>query len=262
MRSYTTLGEGRATKVLSVVEHSTSARTVTTCDLPVAKQLCLALSRTDRCLPVELFELAVSLDGAPVQARRTLLSFYDASLSGEPTSAGEHWVAAETLVSKLAAAVAGAPDAVQRAVRDELADHLTGMDGVLVPARAVLDQHKAMTVDLVISGPLEWMSESFWEYLLGPHGDLGSTGDDERFGLGGELVCTVELHGLLSELYDAEPNSYAFSAFSVRELFDAADDDSGIAPELLVRTDHLLAWVRHHRPGDAAVVAERLATSS
>lgn len=259
VRNYITLGEGRSTKVLSVAPH-VPARAVTTCDVEVAKRLCYALSRTDRCLPAELFDLAVSLDGEPVEARRTLLSFFDAALAGSTVSAGAAWVSAESLVASLAEAVTDASEPVRRAVRDELADHLTGMDGVLVPARAVLDVRKSMTVDLVISGPLGWLGDSFWSNLL--NYELELVDDDQRFPLGGPLASSIEFYLVLHELYDVEPSSDAFTAFSVQDLFRNADDDSGIAPELMVRADHLLAWVARHRPVDVEAVRQHLSTES
>jgi hypothetical protein len=40
-------------------------------------------------------------------------------------------------------------------LRNELGDHLDGLDGILVPARASTGGHTRMNLDLVISGALD-----------------------------------------------------------------------------------------------------------
>jgi hypothetical protein len=259
MRDYTTLGSGKATKVLAVAPYC-DARTVTTASHAAAKAVASALGRTDRRLPAALFGLAVALDGTPVEARRHLLATFDAELSGAAGLRGDLWSAAEDLVVAVADAVAGEPAAVVAAVRAELAEHLEGFDGVLVPARAIAYADKVSAANLVVSGALGWLGDSFWDYLLGPHGDLGVGEDDPMFPLGGPAATSIELYAVLMELVEVEPVSLDFTDFSVAEVLAHAGDHS--IPELLVRADHLLAWVEVARPADAARVRELLAPSS
>lgn len=254
MREYTTLGSGKSTKVLDVNPYR-EARTVTTCSNGAAKAVARSLKRTDRMLPAALYDLAVELDGRPVEARRHLLSHFDANVAADIAGNGGSWETAEQLVADVAAAVRGETAAVVAAVRSELEGHLYGFDGVLVPARVVTDGYKRAKLDLVISGPLSWMGD-FWEYLLGPHGDLASGADDPDFPVGSEVVETTELYGLMRELHDAEHPGLGFTDFSMAELFDMSGDD--MPPMLLVRTDHFVAWVEHHRADDLAKVRTAL----
>src|SRR5690606_16962774 len=116
MREYTTLGSGKSTKVLDVNPYR-EARTVTTCSNGAAKAVARSLKRTDRMLPAALYDLAVELDGRPVEARRHLLSHFDANVAADIAGNGGSWETAEQLVADVAAAVRGETAAVVAAVR-------------------------------------------------------------------------------------------------------------------------------------------------
>lgn len=255
MSNYTTLGEGKATKVLDVSAHQ-AARTVTTTDHETARQIARALNATSRKIDSALFPVAQHHDGQPVEARRRLLDRFDAVTGGVVPAPDPLWDAADTLIARVAAAVSEAPAPVVAAVRAELASHLDGFDGVLIPARVTSNGWKRMAADVTISGVLATYGDQFWDYLLGPHTQLWVEADDDLFPLGGELVTSIEWYEITMELTGAEPVGTGFTDFSVREVLDDCND--GEVPSLLVRVDHLRAWVAHHRPADLPALDSKL----
>ena len=261
MRSYTTLGTGKSTKVLAVPQYgSEPARTVTTAPAADATRLARLLQRTDRELAAALFQPALELDGKPFEARRHLLSVFDTTAAGtQPGSVSPAWRTAEAMVADLARAVTQLPTPVVTAVRAELAEHLYGFDGVLVPARATTPgsgRHKRACLDLVISAPLHWMGESFWDELAGDFADLGLWDDDTTFPLGGRLVVSTEFYTLVSELHGSEPTADTPFACTMRELRSMVDEGEEV--ELSVRLDHFLAFVRQHHPGRLAAIEAKI----
>jgi hypothetical protein len=256
MRSYTTLGEGKSTKVLEVPSYGTAV-TVTSCPADRARQVAAALVGTDRCLPVELYPVAVACDGAPVQARRHLLAFYDSVADGkDPGSGGPAWERAEAVVARLGRAVTGLPAAVIAAVRAQLAEHLAGFDGVLVPARISTVGRRRMCLDVVVSAGTGWEQDRWWDDVLAS-GDLSAEQDDPGLPCGGPLVVCGELSELPNDLYHTEPAGTGFADWSMKNLMEEAGDGSGL--QVGVRTSHLIAWVAHHRPADTATVTRLLA---
>lgn len=251
MARYTTLGDGKNTKILAVSDFN-PARTVVTCDNDRARTTSRALCGTDTQMWSSLHPLAVALDGEPVEARRRLLGVYDTAAAGGPVdTTDELWGPPSSLVAAVGSAVAGAPVPVISAVRDELADHLDGLDGVLVPARAVTYGHKRMNCPIVIGQVLDY--DAWWEYdIVGNDAGLSAQSDDDLWPAGGPLVGTGDgLYEILAELWDQEPFGNDYSAFTISEIRD--EDDCG----LLVRCDHLVAWARHHRPDVVDLLVER-----
>lgn len=246
---YTTLGDGKAVKVIATSEYH-PARTVTTCPHPNATALARALERTDRQMAAALYPVAVTQDGAPTQARRRLLGFFDAAATTTDTAAtapGEGaWAAPDALVRAVAAAVAELPTPVLTAARAELASHLTGLDGVLVPARITSTAYRSGVLDVVISGPLAAMDEHWWRQLT-QHSGLAYGDDDHTYPVGERTVdAPAELYDLVMELADAEPAGTDFASESVAELLRAGGD--GHMPYMILPARLLDAWVTHHRP--------------
>jgi hypothetical protein len=255
MRNYATLGQGKSTKVLAVDDYN-PARTVTTCSADAATGIARMLGKTDREIPAAMYPLAVALDGKPVEARRHLLGVYDTVIAGTRRPVrNDEWHRSEVLVTDLSATVADQPAPVIAAVRTELANHLAGLDGVLVPARANTPGYHRYYFDLVVSRALH--DDHWWEYLLDGTGDLQVLDDDETIPVGGPLVGTMELNQLVHEFYDAEPTGpeWGFS-MGMKNLMEEVRDDSSV--ELNIRVDHFLAFVAYHRPDDMPTVKAAL----
>lgn len=245
MRNYTTLGDGKATKVIATTEHQ-PARTVTTCPAPAAAALARALQATDRKIAAALYPVAVDLDGTPVQARRQLLALFDQVVTGTPAPpAGTPWGVANALVAAVADAVRDLPAPVVKAARAELATHLDGLDGVLVPARATSDAHRAGVLDLVITASLHRFGQDWWTSLVASGPFRGP--DDEIYPVGGHIVdAPGELYDITQDLYDAEPATPEFHLSSMDELHRAGDD--GHLAYLIVAARLMDAYAAHHHP--------------
>lgn len=251
MRSYSTLGTGKSTKVIDAPDTpSAQARTVTTCDAETAGFLARVLTDTDRKLPAALHPVAVELDGTPVQARRHLLEVFDRAVAAHPDRVPADigpWFDAEHLVIRLAETVAGyAPAAVIAAVRTELAGHLDGFDGVLVPAVADYPGSRRLgTLPLVLSGALDAMSDQWWFDVLGEHTDLDMVSDPN----GKTQVRSHEFYMLCDYLTDAEPATTKYEHDSMITLVQASIPGD-IPVEFDIAHRHLEAWIAHHRPAD------------
>lgn len=257
MRSYTTHGTGRTTKVLFVPTYG-PARTVTSAPAENAKKIASLLGRTRTQMPAALYDPAIKLDGAPFEARRHLLGVYDSVAAGRGWTVVDFtWEAAEALAADLAQAVQGLPAPVVAAVRSELGEHLAGMDGVLVPARANNAYGRRSYLNLVVSAPMH--SDQLWTELAGQYGDLGVRPDDEHLPLGGPLAVSTEWFALVSELHDAEPTQDApYDCSDIAELRRMAGEDDDI--DLNIRVDHLLAFVAHHYPALLEQVEAKLSS--
>ena len=276
MRSYITLGEASNTKVLA---HShTTATTVVTCDHATATRIAAALSSTAVELDAAMYPLAVthaasSNPGAPhqvkpIEARRRLLATFDARLRARragiaddlgklPVYTGEirgelaenPWGGIELLVSRVADAVTGAPDAVANAVRAEVAGHLDGLDGIQVPARVTSHGYKTATLDLSLTSGLNSMDDRWWTDQF-TSSVLHTYQADRRYRFledhEGLQYLSFDSFPLVDVLWDREPALSSFHEASVQAI-NAEAGDSEVA-DILVREIDVRSWLAHHRP--------------
>jgi hypothetical protein len=135
MTTYTVLS-GKAHRLLRTSTPAGGApvsTVVTTLPDPgTADAVAAALTDLTGNLPTVLFEVAAADPGRPTAVTRAALTAYDTARGDGPLTAR---------VARIGAAVATCPDAVRRAVRDEVAAVLDGYDGILVPATAHSDDH-------------------------------------------------------------------------------------------------------------------------
>lgn len=234
---YTTLGTGKTTKVITVRPLQV-ATTITTCPADAATAIAAALNRTQSQIPAALYDLAIAAEGRPVQARRHLLSVFDQATSGAPTLRGGPWQLAENLARAAGTAVRDLPAPVQAAVRAQLAEHLTGMDGVLVPAHATTDARRAGVLRLVIS-PALLHTDDWTRHLV-------TVPDSVAYPLGEHVVDSAGFSELVELLWDCEPATPDYASTAIAELEAEAGPDQPVY--LLVPARHLQAWVSHHRP--------------
>jgi hypothetical protein len=226
---FTTLGSGKSTKVLDT--SGDGARVVTTCSQDVAQALVPALHLSSTCLLSALHGVALEADGEPLEARRVLLARFDAVLAGTPSGSSGKWALAHEVVDKVALAVKDAPEPVQKAVRRELSEHLSGLDGVLVPAR--VRTWEGWYLDLVLT-PVLPEDPDAWA------GELEVDGLDSS---GREVSALDELaFDLLDALFDQSTLSPEYAQVAMSDLFREAGPDD--IPTLEVRVDHLLVWAR------------------
>lgn len=246
--NYTTLGTGRTVKVLRTAPGQ-EAVVVTSCPADSVKALTHALAATASDLLAAVHPVAVAADGAPVQARRILLSRFDiAARDGAgTTSPAPAWERANALIDGLAAAVRGCPAPVVKATRAELAGHLQGLDGVLVPATVVAAGWRPATLQLVISTALA--DERCWPEHVGV---AETTGLHPYVSAPADFADTE--FDVLDQLYDQRPDLGApYGEDSVAALF--RDSGDGECPTLWVALAHLRAWAAEHAPHLLARIA-------
>lgn len=241
---YTTLGDGKAVKVLATADYA-PARTITTCPHASAIALARALTDTRELLPAALYPVAVHLDGTPIQARRRLLGVFDAAAAGDTALSDDQWRRADELVVAAGAAVRGLPAPVIAGARAELANHLEGFDGVLVPARATSSGYRPGVLNLVISGALTRLGKDWWTSMT--RNGLEHADDDPIYPVGEQTVdAPSELYDVLGDLWDSAPCDSDYVSTSIEDLARESGDEH--LPYLIVAARLFQAWGAHQYP--------------
>lgn len=247
MSTYVTLETNSSTHVLEVNARN-EARTVTTTTAAAAPAIAQALAATRDCTAAALYPVAIEADGNPLDARERLLGTFDAALRAQaqlPRSRA--WQHAEGLVLRLVAAVAGEGSAVVDAVRDELARHLVGFEGVLVPATVTADAVSVGRLDLVISAALAELEAEVWEEPFEVSDGHGVTGTN-----GPVVVGLPATEDVLDLLYGSQPGG-VWDDWGLNDIVKAGS--IAMSPAyLVVPAKHLKAWLEHQRgPGEEGV---------
>lgn len=232
MPTYAVLGSGAKAKLL--ITTAGDARAITTADADVLHTLLPELRWLSTCMLGELHQAALRLNGEPILLRRLMLGHFDAERRQEPSRTLPSLpgiVAVAKRVAAIAHACRDLPAPVASALRELVADSLTGLDGVLVPAEIRSEPGRSHTcVRLVINPALLAMPEEDWLALLAD----GAENLDEF---------------VLASLYDDVP-AYLHDQCDIdTSMSDVlADARMGDGCEVAAKPEHVLAWLSQNRP--------------